>query len=112
MPVSGQSLSAFSNRSISALISSRLMGDILCQSGIECAPSCAIQEIIGRCFVIRAYAFKMGECEEPAMTDRQIIKRFQLLFGRDMTPRERQVFFLPDATTLAEKEIAKISRCR
>jgi hypothetical protein len=36
---------------------------------------------------------------DAAMTDQEIIKRFRLLFGRDMTPRERQIFFLPDDDT-------------
>jgi hypothetical protein len=38
--------------------------------------------------------------EEPSYPDmlshHQIIKRFRKLFGRDMTPRERDIFFLPD----------------
>jgi hypothetical protein len=42
---------------------------------------------------------------DAAMTDSQIIKRFQLLFGRDMTPKERRIFLLPDNdSTLTEEE--------
>jgi hypothetical protein len=43
---------------------------------------------------------------DPTITDRQIIKRFQLLFGRDMTPQERKAFFMPDdeGPTLKTKE--------
>ena len=38
------------------------------------------------------------------MTHLQILKRFQKLFNREMTPQGRKVFFLPDAATLAEEE--------
>ena len=30
------------------------------------------------------------------LTHHQIIQRFRKLFGRDMTPKERDIFFLPD----------------
>jgi hypothetical protein len=44
-------------------------------------------------------------CSDAAATHRQIIKRFQLLFGRDMTAKERQTFFLPDNdSSLAEEK--------
>jgi hypothetical protein len=52
----------------------------------------------------------MGKPEEersypdPAMTHHQIIERFQKLFGRDMTPKERDIFFLPDDALLAQEE--------
>ena len=38
------------------------------------------------------------------MSHREIIERFHKLFGRDMTPQERDIFFLPDDPTLAKEE--------
>jgi hypothetical protein len=40
------------------------------------------------------------------MSDLQIITRFRELFGRDMTPKERNIFFLPedDGPALKTKE--------
>jgi hypothetical protein len=41
------------------------------------------------------------------LTHHQIIKRFRKLFGRDMTSKERDIFFLPDFlpdATPAEEE--------
>jgi hypothetical protein len=44
------------------------------------------------------------------LTHHQIIKRFKKLFGRDMTPKERDIFFLPDflpdATPAEERKIS------
>jgi len=37
------------------------------------------------------------------MTHLQILQRFKKLFGREMTPKERNIFFLPDAAKLAEE---------
>jgi hypothetical protein len=50
----------------------------------------------------------MNKPEEESYPDmlshHQIIKLFRKLFGRDMTPTERQIFFLPDDATLTEEE--------
>jgi len=43
------------------------------------------------------------------LSDRQIIRRFIKLFGRDMTPKERQIFFLPDNATSDERESSHTS---
>jgi hypothetical protein len=48
---------------------------------------------------------KPGDADSPdLMTHRQIINRFEKLFGGKMTARERDIFFLPDDTPSAEEE--------
>jgi hypothetical protein len=42
------------------------------------------------------------------VSHKQIVERFKKLFGRDMTPKERKVFFLSDDDPpLAEKKKAR-----
>jgi hypothetical protein len=59
------------------------------------------------CSVRRAMLGDMNEQEEAhsapdIMSHHQIIERFKKLFGRDMTPKERDIFFLPDEAPSAE----------
>jgi hypothetical protein len=35
---------------------------------------------------------------EFTLSHQEILERFRRLFGRDMTPEERRMFFLPDST--------------
>jgi len=37
------------------------------------------------------------------MSPQEITMRFTKLFGREMTPEERQAFFLPDGSSVAKK---------
>jgi hypothetical protein len=45
----------------------------------------------------------MDELEE-ALSRHEILQRFKKLLGREMNPRERQVFFLSDESTLSPKK--------
>jgi hypothetical protein len=60
------------------------------------------------CSVLRPMLAEMNKSEEESypdmLTHHQIINRFKKLFGRDMTPKERDIFFLPDEAISAEGE--------
>jgi hypothetical protein len=50
---------------------------------------------------------------EATLTHQQILQRFKQLFGRDMTPKERQAFFLlDDPSDTASKEQDRLNRAR
>jgi hypothetical protein len=44
------------------------------------------------------------------LSDRQIITRFRKLFGREMTAKERQIFFLPNDAPSGRGENNQFSR--
>jgi hypothetical protein len=49
---------------------------------------------------------------EEVLTHEDILLRFKKVFGRDMTPNERQAFFLPCESSFAASEPDKKSRSR
>jgi hypothetical protein len=61
----------------------------------------------------------MDELNEPplrqsTLSHREILRRFKKLFGRNMTPKERRVFFLPDDSVFEEQFLEAIvqrARC-
>jgi|HubBroStandDraft_2_1064218.scaffolds.fasta_scaffold2624008_1 hypothetical protein len=55
----------------------------------------------------------MDELEEArlrqsTLSHREILQRFKKLFGRDMTPKERRVFFLTDDSVFEEQFLQTI----
>jgi len=60
-------------------------------------------------FVVASILAGMDELEEARLRDammsyHEIIQRFKKLFGREMTPKERQAFFLPDDSSISPEE--------
>ena len=41
---------------------------------------------------------------EPTMSHHEIMPQFKKLFGREMTPKERQAFFLPHDSSAVPEE--------
>jgi hypothetical protein len=45
---------------------------------------------------------------QSTLSHREILQRFKKLFGRDMAPKERRVFFLPDDSAFEEQFLEAI----
>jgi hypothetical protein len=60
-------------------------------------------------FVVALILAGMDELEEARLRDammshHEIIQRFKKHFGREMTPKERQAFFLPHDSSISPEE--------